>query len=180
MTALSRDAIQRKAESLLKKLNIYQAPVDLDVITDFYDIDCKFDDLDDDVSGFLLIEDGRSTIVINELQHANRQRFTLAHELGHFFLHKDKGDTVFIDKKYSVYNRDHKSSLGEHQQEKEANLFAASLLMPVQLVHEEIEKFNLDLFDDSDSILLSKKFGVSLQALGFRLAKLGYEVGQEI
>ena len=42
---------------------------------------------------------GGVTIVVNSLHHANRQRFTLAHELGHFELHMTEfGSAVHVDK----------------------------------------------------------------------------------
>lgn len=177
MLETRREEIQDNVEDLLKRCDLFSVPVDLERIVEIYGINCVCTELDDDVSGFLVVEDKNSTIVVNELHHPNRQRFTLAHELGHFFLHRKGDDQVFIDKKYAVYNRDSRSSSGVDEQEVEANVFAASLLMPEGLVLDVLESY--DLIDDADTMILAKKFGVSLQALGFRLAKLGYEVGQD-
>jgi len=55
-----------------------------------------------------------------------RQRFSIAHEIGHFILHQKQGQ-LFIDKTYKVFLRDQLSSSGENIQEIQANQFAAAL-----------------------------------------------------
>ncbi|HEY4248477.1 MAG TPA: ImmA/IrrE family metallo-endopeptidase [Lacunisphaera sp.] len=100
-----------------------------------------------------------------------RQRFTIAHELGHFFLHA--GDPVFVDQSF-VMMRDTASSEGEKVEEREANLFAAELLMPAKLIVKEVEDMDdIDIVDDGKIGRLADKFGVSVQAMSFRLANLG-------
>ena len=42
----------------------------------------EHEDLENDVSGFLVIKEGRSVIVLNKNHPLNRKRFTLAHEIG--------------------------------------------------------------------------------------------------
>jgi Zn-dependent peptidase ImmA (M78 family) len=177
---MERSAIERKALDILEQVRIYSFPIDLEKIASYLNIKIVYDVLDDDVSGFLMAEGTRkATAVINNTHHVNRQRFTIAHEIGHFMLHVDSPneETIFVDKKYS-FRRDGKSSLGVYEQEKDANAFASSLLMPKQLVDKAIADMNLDILDDYDIPGLAKKIGVSEQALGFRLESLGYQVGQ--
>lgn len=51
---------------------------------------------DDSIAGLLKFENGQVNIYVNEYQSVNRQRFTIAHEIGHFILHKDfiKGQKI--------------------------------------------------------------------------------------
>ena len=77
-------------------------------------------------------------------------RFTIAHELAHYILHT-KETKLFVDKQ--VLYRDGKSSTGEILQEREANAFAASLIMPGKLITEEVEKLkheNKDKFSHNN------------------------------
>ena len=60
-------------------------------------------------------------------------------------------------------------------EEKEANLFAAELLMPVRFLDRDIRNIgSLDLIDEDVVAALAEKYGVSTQAMTFRLAYLGY------
>ena len=71
--------------------------------------------------------------------------------------------------------RNSDSSTGEILQEREANAFAAALLMPKYLVKEEIEDLNLSFDQDDKSVeQLAKKFKVSSQSMMFRLSNLNY------
>lgn len=75
------------------------------------------------------MDSGKGTIGFNPTESKTRQRFTIAHELGHFELHKqDSG--LFVDKEFKMLFRDQNSSSGEIRKEQEANAFAAAILMP--------------------------------------------------
>lgn len=129
-----------------------------------------------------------------------RQRFTLAHELGHHFLGHgeflrsemcDRSD-LFEEPTRSI------SSSGIHRLEWQANCFATSLLMPREVISAEFDecfrKFNVRttfgavLFVDTqpcnqDSFYsitdsLMKKFGVSREAVAYRLTSLGLMIDQ--
>jgi Zn-dependent peptidase ImmA (M78 family) len=159
--------IERKSWRLLQEHRLETAPVDVHRLAEELDLDLSFEPMEDDVSAMLLIEDGEGHIVVNKSHHANRQRFSIAHEIGHFLLHA-KGDQLFVDR--SFY-RNQASSVGESRQEVEANAFAASLLMPSKLVKE-------DLPDDDDPELyvarLASTYAVSELAMTYRLVKLRY------
>lgn len=147
--------------------------VDLEKITTYLDIKLEYETFEDSLSGFLAKKDNKFAIFINENHHINRKRFTLAHELGHYMLHKELL-SVFIDKKVSFgqLNRDLNSQTGEDAMEREANYFASCLLMPRYLIESEISK--LEENDDSIISKLSKKLKVSEQAMAIRLSKLGF------
>jgi Zn-dependent peptidase ImmA (M78 family) len=128
-------------------------------------------DLEEDVSGFLLIRNGRGIIGVNKHHHLNRQRFTIAHECGHYLLHRGDEGQVFIDDA-PVYFRDSTSSDGTLANERQANAFAAELLMPEAEVRERVQARKTDAFDDLALRRLATYFGVSVQALTIRLVRL--------
>jgi Zn-dependent peptidase ImmA (M78 family) len=176
--AVRRKQIRTLVEKLLDKQKVRSGPVPVEKIVKALGIEISLDEVDDDLSGFLFRDKKakRTVIGVNKSHHPNRRRFTVAHELGHFLLHE--GELVHLDEEsgaFTVDFRDSESSKGEDAFEKEANLFAAELLMPNKLLREELQGKRLDLMDDSGALeRLANKYKVSLQALTFRLTNLGY------
>lgn len=170
--------ITKLVDQILDMTKNRKPPIDVFGISEEFCIDVKFEDLDEEVSGFLLVKNKKSTIVVNSLHHANRQRFTIAHELGHYFLHVDhklNAEKLFVDEQ--IYHRrdvalKQITSKQHHKVEKEANKFAATLLMPKKLLQQALDEEDYDLSDDLDVQFFAKKFGVSEQALGYRIGDL--------
>ena len=105
-----------------------------------------------EVSGMLLPAERR--ILVNAAEPEPRQRFTIAHELGHWICQCLEGTAQ------PVYCRAEEVGVdpGAKALEREANIFAANLLMPEPAVRGT-EGYNL--------------FGVSDEALRWRLYNLG-------
>lgn len=108
------------------------APVDVHAIAAAFGIEVRTDvNLPDDISG--KIERrwcGGYRITINGKHARTRQRFTLAHELAHYVLHRSLiGDGIVDDAMY-------RSSRG-NSVERQANSYAATILMPAPLVREK-------------------------------------------
>ena len=162
-------ATDRRAAELLRKLGLHRVPVDVHSVAERLGAKVVYEDLDDDVSGFLLREGGVSTIAINQQHHSNRQRFTLAHECGHLYLHADRGDRLWVDK--TLFFRDANSSTGDRRAEIEANQFAAGLLMPGELVLSTFEPDHE--LTEADIVRLALRFEVSERAMTVRLISLG-------
>jgi Zn-dependent peptidase ImmA (M78 family) len=163
------------AYEVLYKADIAKAPVDLEKILNITGVTAEEADLGPDVSGLLAIHNGHGMIAYSAEQSNQRQRFTIAHELGHFLLHKpDSEDTVFVDKDFIVKYRSNKAYTEiELRQEQEANAFAASLLMPKDLLFEELSKENIRSMSESALIdELARTFDVSVPAMTFRLSNL--------
>jgi Zn-dependent peptidase ImmA (M78 family) len=80
--------------------------------------------LDSDISGLIRFNDGIFIIEVNNTDAGVRQRFTVGHELGHYFLHRDLIDAEGI--KDTILYRSKLSN----RQESEANRFAAAILLP--------------------------------------------------
>lgn len=99
------------------------------------------------------------TILVSKDDQYSRKAFTVAHELGHYFLHKDKENEIFYRK--DIINPDFSSD----SKEQEANWFAASLLMPKESVINYWNKFQ-------DVDIMIKLFAVSRSAMLYRLENL--------
>lgn len=115
--------------------------------------------LEKDGSGFL--------ITINATDPDTRQRFTLAHELGHYMLHRHLvGDGLDDDRAYrsTELGKYHNTLIGP-KEETEANKFAANLLMPREAIIRERERLRNNL------AAMANLFGVSEHAMSIRLGK---------
>ncbi len=164
--------IEEKTETLLRQFNLLSPGFSVNKLAEKLGVQVEGKSMNDDVSGLLVIKNDKAYIIYNSDQSFKRKRFTIAHELGHFFLHS-KSKPLFVDKSKEVMYRNSDSSTGEIMKEREANAFAAALLMPRCLIKEHISNF--EDFEVVNS--LAKKFNVSTQAMSFRLSNLGYEFG---
>lgn len=110
-------------------------------------------------SGYL--DAARKTIHVNSIECRERQRFTVAHELGHYCLgHGDNANNAAA--------RDFGKDYGLAE-EAAANKFAAELVMPAIVIRALAEKMGVD-----DPIKLRKALGVTAPAMYARLSELGY------
>ena len=117
--------------------------------------------------------DGSGVIGVNSSHSVTRQRFTIAHEIGHFLLHTD--EDVHIDEKRPIGRRDDLSGQAVDACEIEANQFAAELLMPESLVREFVRNLGSNHPETSveDAIEeLARTFRVSQLAMTYRLTNL--------
>jgi len=163
--------VRRRAEELLRAFS--GPPVDLDAIALGMGVEIRPYDLEPDVSGILYRDGNRRVIVFNRSHSLERQRFTIAHELGHLMLHK--GQPVHVDEGFRVNLRDPRSTTAENVEEVEANAFAANLLMPANWLRSDLDLGPFDLADEQSLSRLAKRYGVSAQAMAFRLAALAYD-----
>jgi Zn-dependent peptidase ImmA (M78 family) len=123
--------------------------------TDFTDEDGE------DVSGSIEIEDKNPVIYVNQNHPETRQRFTIAHELGHWF----SGHLLDVNDKIIDNAQCRRSSFWDAK-EQQANQFAAELLMPSILLTRAIRSGIKELHD------LSILFNVSPEAMGYRLQRI--------
>src|SRR5215472_1062389 len=85
----------------------------------------------------MLFRDGTHQVIgVNSAHPHVRQRFTISHELGHRALHP--GRELILDVPVRVNMRNKTSSMASDFEEIEANAYAAALLMPEQMVREEL------------------------------------------
>jgi IrrE N-terminal-like domain len=115
-----------------------------------------------DVSGMLVPIDHQIWLNGREArQSSGRRRFTLAHEVGHWVCHYEQGR---VEPRYC---RSEEIGVGVGRaREREANAFAADLLMPENLVRREASTLRLNVH------ALARRFEVSLPAMKVRLQQL--------
>lgn len=161
--------IRRLAAAKLAEFDYRQGAIEISKFAEFLGARVRYAPYDDgELAGMLVRQSNQQPIIaVNSSHPPNRQRFTIAHECGHLLLHDQE---LFVDEKLSVVrNRDGKSSLAISAQEVEANQFAAEVLMPYNNIIEEIRDLNFDIEDESDTIIMAKKYRVSRQAMSYRI-----------
>lgn len=169
--SLSVNELENRALELLKRFNLAKPPVDVDSLAKALGVRVERTDLGRDCSGVLVRRDGRAVIGVSWTDPPVRQRFTVAHEIAHHELH---GAETYVDRgHYIVQYRDLSSGSGTKTEEREANQFAAAVLMPRPSVAEAFLEQPFDLTDDEGLRKLADKFEVSTQAMSYRLSNLG-------
>lgn len=126
------------------------------------DIRLEYVNMDSTLSGSLSKQDNLWLIRINKVHSKTRQRFSIAHELGHFIYHKDD-EKEFVD---TTFFR----GMTSDNLEFTANKFASELLMPEEQVRQLIDKENIRSVAD-----LAARFGVSSAAMLYRVKELKYK-----
>jgi hypothetical protein len=175
------EAIEQLAERFLARVPSYvwdggSLPVPIEDIADSH-VGLLVRDVDDlslapgapsladgqGLSGLLLPDRGEIWVNAAEAREwPPRRRFTIAHELGHWCLHRNADAGVFC--RASMIDpgpRDSRATRTPH--EEEANAFAAALLMPERLLREQY------VACDRDFDRLCRKFASSGAAMGRRL-----------
>lgn len=121
-------------------------------------------------------------IEYKSINNIEKERFTIAHELGHYFLHFTKGDFFndsgdnFNDDSFIQYAARLNGDARESEKEKEASLFAAELLMP----DEEVIKFICNknwkkyIYLTDLTLEMSNYFNVSRNSLILKLRRLQF------
>lgn len=148
---------QSMAKKVLKDYKLSEVPTDLSVI--FKNLGLKYIELNDadDIDGAIMeIKDKPAIAVLNKARPLQRQRFTLAHELGHIFLKHTIRDVY--DSEEIRDNSDKLIDNAKPPQETEADIFASELLIP----YEQLKKYTADM-NNIDK--LAKTFLVSRQAI---------------
>jgi hypothetical protein len=116
------------------------------------------------LSGLLLPTMGEIWVNAEEArQWPARRRFTIAHELGHWRLHRDADERAVFCRSASIEPDVARPREPLPPTEDEANLFAAAVLMPARLVQEQYVQCERDFFR------LCERFGASGAAMGRRL-----------
>lgn len=154
-----------RAERLLDELGKNVLPIDPFVIAEDHDIIVKSEEFENPAVFGCLIKAGDNFGIIYSTRIKNEGfiRFTVAHELGHYFL-SGHMEAFFIDRDVH-YSRSHFVSADSF--EVEADHFAASLLMPSQLFLKEIRRAGEGLAAIKS---LANIFKTSLTATAIRFA----------
>lgn len=162
---------RRRADELLRAAAVDRAPVPVETLAEHVGAVVRYEPFDGALSGMFHRSGGHSVIGVNSLHPSVRQRFSIAHEIGHLLLH---GSELHVDEHAFVAFRDPESSKASDPQEIEANQFAAALLMPPDLLRSAILQLGSDP-DVTEAIQsLAQTFQVSHEAMTIRLKSLGW------
>lgn len=173
----TRESVKTVAKKLRASLGMVSGPVDVELAAKAVGAIVTFEPFKEELSGVLVKDTNRVVIGVNSTHPYSRQRFTIAHEIGHLIL-KHQGE-LFVD--HVVMRRDSRSSQAIDRQEIEANQFAAELLMPEDLILQTAKncyEVNPSLSQAQLVDHLAKAFKVSPQAMEYRLTNLGISMPQ--
>jgi Zn-dependent peptidase ImmA (M78 family) len=151
---------EQTASALLEKYKIDSPFVDVFMIAKREGIEIKFVSFSgeyDRVAGFFDPE--TMTIFVNKNEPTNRQTFTVAHELGHYLL-QHTPDQYGVLMRWPLPNQE-KTCI-----EKEADVFAANLLVPRHMLVKAMKQYSLT---EDHADILAKMFGVSREMMTYRL-----------
>ena len=162
--------IDRVHPQIREKLSehLQEYPVKVGAIAKDFGIVVKVSSLGTGISGKIEKENDVYVIRVNRNETRERQRFTIAHEIAHFFLHRDLIDGSPDGITDNVLYR----SGNSEQVEFEANRLAAEILMPSDLVREKLDDINKRDIDEFLLAELAKQFEVSKAAMEIRLSIL--------
>lgn len=147
-----------------KKKNITLMPFDIYAyVSTFDNIEVIDDHLGLEISGMIEYVGDGFIITINKYHSDGRRRFTLAHEFGHYCMHRE----YLINNKSIEDIALFRSENTKDKKEFEANEFAAKLLMPKDEFLNIIKNGKTRLGD------IAEHFGVSAAAAKYRAYKLG-------
>ena len=168
--------INKFIEGLLEKCQITEPPIDVEKIAKFLKIIVVKRSYKDKgpLSGMLVRSQNKIIIGINESHSIEKQRFSIAHEIGHFFLHD--GEELIVDQNFLVNFRHLKTNPGQYHKEKDANYFASSLLIPEKFLFNDLKSYQINSLTSKKfeeiSKDLHKKYNVSLIAMRLRIYSL--------
>lgn len=154
--------LEQQANDILITNDMLRLPVDLIKIAKNNEIEVYYQELPKDISGSIRYNEEKKKfqILVEKNEPEYRQRFTLAHELAHFFLEGQEllcNQEIHFDPKY---RRD------KNPTEARANYLAGALLMDRDML--------TTLYGVNKSIpVLARTFNVSESAMTQRLIKLG-------
>jgi len=154
----STEAIRREAQRLLDAAGVTRAPVSLRDVVSYLNLSLveRRREPFGSEAALVPVGDGHA-IELRGRSGERRLRFTIAHEIGHFLLHREQ----------AVAERGGATNQASARREREADEFAAELLMPDDLVRQAV------LEDGADVRRLADRFDVSTQAMSLRLRHLG-------
>jgi len=163
--------IKENATRLLNEANVSASPVVLRVLLENQGVSLASAPAEEHLSGFLLRHPGEAPVIgFNSALPVVRQRFIVAHELGHLLLHGKTG--LHVDR--SLVRLEGVKTDAPDEDEIEANPFPAELSMPEKWIREDAGLIGPAAVDDNPVIgHLAQKYRVSKQAMTIRLTSLG-------
>jgi Zn-dependent peptidase ImmA (M78 family) len=168
---ISRDELERRARDVLREHGLTSIPIDPVVLANRLGMSVRNAKFSDETLVGMIAKRGTNVqLLVNQSDSPYRKRFTIAHELGHHFLHLlEDGEFIDGDHDFDMFRGgadDTEDVSPKRRQEIQANIFASALLMPAAAVRE--------MWSEVDSVQgMARLFNVSEAAMKNRLRTLG-------
>ena len=174
---MRQDEVIKKAEMFCTENDISDFPVEIIKICKENGLLVYEEYMEPGISGIIVVDDkvwekyqSKQFILVNLADSAARRRFTIAHELAHYVLHRE-GDNLYAHRDYTD------DGAVQNQIEREANLFAANVLMPENLIKKKVSEIKSSIRGILPGFVLTREiadhFVVSEAAARVRLKQLG-------
>jgi Zn-dependent peptidase ImmA (M78 family) len=163
--------VEDEASRLLASHDVYEPPIPIDEMVRAQNLRIQFGHLpskQSSVAGFIRLSE--RMIYVNAADAPRRQTFTIAHELGHWVLHRRLLEAH--PEMYRVLRRDRPVTAPTPPLEQEANGFAGRLLVPRKF----LDRFWRGVTVRPNASTLARIFSVSEDVIRFRLK---FEYGHE-
>lgn len=165
MTSREYQRLDDASKDILDR-HLSEYPVKLGQLAKDLGVEIKVSSMNTGISGQIMRQNGHYTIRVNRHEARERQRFTIAHELAHFFLHRAVIDSSPDGIKDNVLYRS-----GEPERiEYEANRLAADIVMPMKLVEKILQEDFDGVVTEATIESLAARFQVSKAAMEIRLS----------
>lgn len=170
-SVLSEEKIEKMVKSVFDETYLLTTPVKIGAIIKYYGFKLFEADMPDNESGLIIVSkdnidkyNAKKIIIVNSNHSNRRNRFTVAHELGHFIMHKN--EEIFA----------HRETGENDCEEINANSFASALLMPKKAVNNLVKSIKEEFWGEVPEYYLISQvadtFNVSEAAAEVRLRKL--------
>ncbi|MCZ7891044.1 ImmA/IrrE family metallo-endopeptidase [Agrobacterium salinitolerans] len=165
MTSKELSKVSERHRAILEKY-LTEFPIKLGQLARELGVSIKISSMRSGVSGQIAREEDGYVVRVNRNEARERQRFTIAHELAHFLLHRQIIDTSPNGITDNVLYRS-----GEPEKiEYEANRLAADIVMPISLIEEELRTRFGGSITEATIESLAARFEVSKAAMEIRLS----------
>jgi len=168
---MTLQSARTRAEQLANDLHITKPAVRVEEVAVELGLTVLYQDLPEDISGVLVSRGSAGVIVVQAKDPDRRQRFTIAHEIGHHCLkHQFEPGALHIDRGFTISFRTRFADVD--RREAEANEFAATLLMPARLLRKAITDLQTKSLNETHVDMIAADFQVSVPNLMLRLTLL--------
>ncbi|MDP2708913.1 MAG: ImmA/IrrE family metallo-endopeptidase [bacterium] len=157
--------VNKKVKEIFSNFGIVNAPIPIEEIITKLGIKISYAPSIDYSGMIVKKKDGKALIGVNSNEPYTRARYTMAHELAHYFFEKAS---------ISIDHRDNFSRENKPEKEKRADYFAANLLMPDELIKKDFFGITKNkVFLEEHLSYLANFYQVSKEAMNYRLLNLG-------
>lgn len=165
MTSKELSKVSERHRAILEKY-LTEFPIKLGQLARELGVSIKISSMRSGISGQIAREENGYVVRVNRNEARERQRFTIAHELAHFLLHRHIIDTSPNGITDNVLYRSGEPDKIEY----EANRLAADIVMPISLIEEELRTRFGGSVTEATIESLAARFEVSKAAMEIRLS----------